>query len=198
MLLPVLKQKNLDTHHGNYSIVFEKNNETDTENAYNDLDIVHCNWLPESAYKTSIPPVVNEQYIQFINASGKFNLLPQNARRKRLCYCSNNSLYDCYKEVLDPIYPGQTIAIPLISFLRASGLEPYITESVDVDTSLPMACVVTNSSEIKQLIIYKKCTKLKYSIAFLSDSWCELYLRTSYRSKFHIVYKPFGYFCILP
>ena len=70
--------RQLDNHHGNYSIIFNKNIEMHTQSAYNNLRIVHCNWLPQSAYKTAIPPVVNKQYIQFINASGNFfNKLPQ-------------------------------------------------------------------------------------------------------------------------
>ena len=78
-------KRQLDNDHGNYSIIFEKNNEKYTQNAYNILPIVHCNWLPQSAYNTAVPLNVNKQYIQFINASGnKFNLLPQSARHKTL------------------------------------------------------------------------------------------------------------------
>ena len=75
--------KQLDNHHGNYSIIFNKNNEMHTQSAYNNLHIVHCSWLPQSSYNTALPPVVNKQYIQFINASGNFvNMLPQSNRRK--------------------------------------------------------------------------------------------------------------------
>ena len=38
--------RQLDTHHGNYSITFEKNYEENIKSAYNNLPIVHCSWLP--------------------------------------------------------------------------------------------------------------------------------------------------------
>ena len=172
-------KRKMDASHGNYSVIFDNNNEKYTLNAYNQLPIVHCRWLPQSIYDTTMPPTVNKQHIQFINSSGKFNMLPQLARLKILCYCSSNNDYDCYKEVLDPMYPGQTISVILINSRGSYGDETYKTNDVVVDTSSPMACLVTNLSEIKQSIGHSNCTELKYSIAFPSDNWCELYLRSS-------------------
>ena len=171
--------RQLDNDHGNYSIIFEKNHEKYTQNAYNNLPIAHCNWLPQSAYNTAMPLIVNKYYIQFINSSGTFNMLPQSAHRKTLCYCNTNSYYNCYKELFEPIYPGQTMTITLINSRNTYGMEAYQTNDVVVDTSLPTACVVTDPSEVKQFIKYNNCTELKYSIAFPSDNWCELFLRTS-------------------
>ena len=172
-------KREMDASHGNYSVIFDNNNEKYTLNAYNQLPIVHCRWLPQSMYDTTMPPIVNKQHIRFINSSGKFNMLPQSARHKILCYCSSNNDYDCYKEVLDPMYPGQTISVNLINSRGSYGDETYKANDVVVDTSSPMACLVTNLSEIKQSIGHSNCTELKYSIAFPSDNWCELYLRSS-------------------
>jgi len=163
-----LNKRQLDTHHGNYSIIFEKNYERFTQNAYNNLHTAHCTWLNISAYKTALPFMVNKQYIQYINASGKFDMLPQSSHQKTLCYCSNNTHYDCYKEILEPaIYPGQTITISLLNYRNSFEYERI---DVVVDTALPTACIVTNSSEIKQSIKHDGCSELKYSIAFLSDN----------------------------
>ena len=175
----------VDTSHGNYSIIFDNNNEKYTQNAYNQLSIVHCRWLPQSAYNTALPPIVNQQYIQFINTSGKFNMLPQSARHKILCYCSSYNQYDCYKEVFDSIYPGQTITLFLINSRGSYGSQIDETNNVVIDTSSPTACKVTNLSETKQPIKHNNCTELKYSIAFLSDIWCELYLTTSFQKSLH-------------
>ena len=35
-------------------------------------------------------------------------MLPQRIRPKTLCLCDNKNNYDCNKELLDPIYPGQS------------------------------------------------------------------------------------------
>ena len=178
--------RHLDNHYGNYSIIIEKNNELYTQTAYNDLPIVHCSWLPQSAYNTAMPLIVNKQYIEFVNASGyRIYNLPQSTCHKTLCYCNTNNNYDCYKELLDPIYPGQTITITLINHRSTYGMEAYQTNDVVVDVSLPTACVVTDPSEVKQSIKQNNCTELKYSIAFPSDNWCELYLRSSSHSIYH-------------
>ena len=107
-------------------------------------------------------------------------MFPQSTRHKTLCYCNTDSHYDCYKEILDPTYPGQTITISLYNSRNTYGSEDYRTKDVVVDTSLDTACEVTDS-EIKQSIIYNNCTELKYSIVFPSDDWCELFLRTTFR-----------------
>ena len=178
--------RQLDNHHGNYSIIFNKNIEKYTQNAYNNLPIVHCSWLKKSAYNTALPPVVNKQYIQFINASGKFNVLPQFIRKKILCHCSGNDNYpDCYKEVLGPIYAGQMMTVSLVTSRSTHEYEINETKDVIVDTSSPTACMVTDTSGTKQSISLNNCTKLQYSIAFPSDNWCELYLMISFREKHH-------------
>ena len=112
-------------------------------------------------------------------------MLPQSARHKTLSYCGIDNYYYCYKELLDPIYPGQTITIMLMNSRNTYGLEAYQTNDVVADTSLPTACVATDPSEIKQSIKYNNCTELKCSIAFPSDNWCELFLRTSSNGIYH-------------
>ena len=171
--------RQLDNHHGNFSVIFNNNNVQ--QNAYNNLPFVHCSWLPQSAYNTALPPVVNQQYIRFINGSHKIDLLPIFNRRKILCYCYGN-YQDCYKEILGPVYPGQTLTVMLQDSRYTQGGN---SNDVVVDTSSPTACLVNKSSEIKQSINKNNCTKLKYSIAFSSDNWCELYLRTSFNENQH-------------
>ena len=171
--------RQLDNYHGNFSITFNDNNVQ--QNTYNNLHIVHCRWLPQSAYNTALPPVVNQQYIQFINGSHEFNILPQLNRRKILCYCYGD-YQECYKEILGPVYPGQTMTVMLKDSRHTQGGN---TNDVIVDTSSPTACLINKSSEIKQSINKNNCTELKYSIAFSSDNWCELYLRTSFYDNQH-------------
>ena len=171
--------RELDNHHGNFSIIFNNNNMQ--QNAFNNLHTTHCSWLPQSAYNTALPPMVNQQYIQFINGSREFNMLPQLNRRKILCYCYAN-YQDCYKEILGPVYPGQTMTVMLKDSRHTQGGN---TNDVVVDTSSPTACLVNKSSEIKQSISKNNCTELKYSIAFSSDNWCELYLKTSFYDNQH-------------
>ena len=46
-------------------------------------------------------------------------MLPQYTRPKTLCYCDNIDNYDCHEELLNPIYPGQTMMLNIYTILAA-------------------------------------------------------------------------------
>ena len=93
----------------NYSITFQTNIEKLMNSTYNNLPIAHCKWLPQSVFHCEIPLEVNKRYIKYISKAGISDLLPQNNQKKNLCYCDKSICYDCYKDILDPVYPGQTM-----------------------------------------------------------------------------------------
>jgi len=66
-----------DQYYGshNYSITFDKNYEHSIRFTYCDLPIMHCHWLPQSAYKTAIPLKINNKFIKYINKTGQYNAL---------------------------------------------------------------------------------------------------------------------------
>ena len=172
----------------NYHITFENNFEILSEHyAYNNLYFAHCNWLPESAYNTTIPITVNQKYIQYINDSGTFGLLPQKIRHKRLCHCINNDSYDCYKEILGPIFPGQRIEINL--FANINRVKNFNNVDSDLEVTVisdhnwlpPTTCTLADVKETVQRVKLDSCTKLKYTIVFPKGLWCELFLKTSYK-----------------
>ena len=102
-----LSSESLDVrqNYRNYSIVFQTNIEKLMNSTYNNLPITHCKWLPQSLFNTEIPLKVNKRYIKYISKAGTSDLLPQNNRKKNLCYCDKSIRYDCYKDILDPVYP---------------------------------------------------------------------------------------------
>jgi len=55
------------------------------------IHITHCYWLPQSVFNTTIPMEINKQVIQYTNNSG-LNLI----KDKTLCYCTNETQYDCF------------------------------------------------------------------------------------------------------
>ena len=98
----------------NYSLVFRHNLEKSLLGSYKNLPLVHCRWLPQSAFKTSIPLEVNSEYIKYSNEDGEYvPLLKVAAAKKKLCSCGTNNSLDCYRAFLDPIYPGQTITMTI-------------------------------------------------------------------------------------
>ena len=131
---------------------------------YNFATITHCYWLPQSAFNTTIPLNVNKQYIKYTNNSELLYL----SRKKTLCYCTDEKKYDCFKNELDSLYPGQTL---IASF--------YTNEDTEIvnklDQSYITSCTVINAKENIQFI-GKRCSKVNYTIAFPVNDWCELFL----------------------
>ena len=133
--------------------------------------LTHCYWLPHSTFKHAIPLDINNRLLEIIP-------------RKLLCYCSNDTHYDCYKDDLGYLYPGQTTTV---SFCYPTADE-YVNNAefrVIVDTSTNQTyitpCIVYKANETSPLMINSKnCTRFYYTIAFLTDSWCELFLKVPY------------------
>ena len=138
------------------------------------LPITHCYWLPHSSFTTTMPLDVNEKYVKFTNNS---EYLPQMTTKKLLCYCINDMRYDCYKDDLGYVYPGQTAEVSFC--YPGNSTEVHNVEvSVDINKNGThfTPCVIYSPTEFIQFI-GKKCTALKYTIAFSNDSWCELFLK---------------------
>ena len=152
------------------------------------LPITHCYWLPYSAFNTTIPLDVNEKYVKFINNSDD---LPQMNTKKLLCYCIDDVNYDCYKDDLGYLYPGQTATV---SFCYPEYSTTFNFVEVSVDISINgihfTPCVVHNSKELIQFTS-EKCTKLQYTIAFSTDNWCELFLKMPFIHSRHMEYNVF-------
>ena len=178
--------------YGEYSIIFKNNYGNLPDFAYNNLPLTHCSWLPWSAFNATMPPEVNEKYIQYIDETGVFNVLPQYSRQKTLCYCDTNNSFCCYKEMLDPIYPGQTMLLNIYADLQFDSIGTVITVVNNIKWLQRTACSITDSSQMIQYAKSHTCTKLKYTIAFHDENWCELYLRDDYDKVdvYYVTQKP--------
>ena len=149
--------------------------------SYTYPSLTHCYWLPHSAFNRSISLDINNKYIKSTNNSKELlEIIP----RKLLCYCTNDTHYDCYKDDLGYLYPGQTATM---SFCYPTA-DKYVDNAefrVIVDTSANQAyitpCMVYKANETSPLMINSKnCTRFYYTIAFPTDSWCELFLKVPY------------------
>jgi len=175
-----LSDKELDNQYfnHNYSVILSG----DAKNIFMNLSITHCKWLPKSAFRTAMPLKVNSNYIRYTNQSGEYNASRVIIRRKHLCLCDTNVTHDCYKDLLDPLYPGQTMSVNIYtkdnvpSDFKLSN-STIITVVNNTDWLPPTACVVTDSSELLKTIKNGICTTLNYTIAFPTQRWCELFLR---------------------
>ena len=157
------------------------------------VTITHCYWLPQSAFNKIIPLDVNKKYIQYENNS----LLLQMNKKKILCYCNDEKHYDCFKEELSPLYPGQTLTVSFYANINITKTETIIVET-DIKQPYATSCIMINAKENIQFI-GKSCTAVKYTIAFPTNDWCELTLKMSQtRAEYNIFYIrelpcPFGF-----
>ena len=137
------------------------------------IKITHCYWLPQSAFTSINPLIVNKQYIQYTNNS---QLLHMN-KEKTLCFCSDEKNYDCFKDdEFYSVYPGQTLTLPLYANVNYTSDNEVITE-LDIDQPYVTQCNVVNAKQSIQLI-GKNCTAVKYAVGFpANSSWCELFLK---------------------
>ena len=168
----------------NYSILLDDSNKWLVQRIVKNLPTTHCGWLPGSAFKTAMPLEVNSKYIKYTNQTGIYNSPTKLiVKKKKLCFCDTTTSHDCYKDVLNALYPGQTMTLNIHpeNLTIPEGFESYnsiiITVVNDTDWLPPTACVVTNSSELSKTIKNGICTSLKYTIAFPTEGWCELYLK---------------------
>ena len=153
------------------------------------LSFTHCYWLPHSTFNTTIPLDVNDKYVEFTNNS---EYLPQKNIKKLLCYCINDTHYDCYKDDLGYLYPGQTASVPFCYPDNLTNInDAQLQVLVDINTNQTRftPCVVQWSNEMIQLTS-KECTTLHYTIAFSTDNWCELFLKVPFgiRMEYNIFY----------
>jgi len=150
----------------NYLILFNSN-EIQHISLYK-YSIIHCGWNKKTAFVHISPRYVNQKIIQFINDS----LVTQKVLQK-ICTCDSKShVEDCYKDELDPVYPGETV-----SFHFIITLVPIVFKRifVRIEDGPEPACSTTNKSALIELQ-RNKCTEIKYTIQHTSGKECDLYL----------------------
>ena len=144
-----------------------------SDNAFDyKFHVTHCYWLPQSAFIGIIPINVNKKMVKYTNNS---NWLPRLNQNKTLCYCKTEKDFDCYREELGILYPGQTLALPVYLVYNFTFKVEVIAE-IDTNYTHFTPCTVYNAKQHKQLV-GSGCNKLQYTIAFPTDNWCEIFLK---------------------
>ena len=157
---------------------------TNLNRIYHYLTITHCYWLPQSAFSTAIPLDVNKQYIKQLNNSKLLRLI----KKKILCLCRDEKQYDCLSDELNSLYPGQAL---MVSFYVNANHASSTEIAIELNTKQTYSvCSVLNAEQNIQFID-KKCTSVKYAIAFPNNSWCELILK---RALSQTIYKYDSYY----
>ena len=168
--------------HSNFSITIHNNKyEPKIPECDEGIPIANCQWLLQSTFEGIFPLDINKHYIQYYNNNNNSDLEALNIKQSTLCICNNEMNYDCHISDLGYLYPGQTLAIHLHSiatkqYLYAYNSDTEVVVKTDINLINSNPCIVLSTNEHRQFI-NTSCTEVRYTIAFSSYEWCEIYLK---------------------
>ena len=98
-------------------------------------------WLSTAAFHGYDSETVNHKIIQIDD---------QKINYHRICLCNNNGSYDCSKDMLGTVYPGQVLQIGLCTPCNNNTFILYVETYHSLQTNL--SCRITNQAEILNTI----------------------------------------------
>ena len=111
------------------------------------IDLNHCEWDSTSAFLTTSPLHVNQQFIKQNFSMSKIE--------NEICLCSEKESPDCYIDELGTFYPGVTVEFNLIPFSTSSD-----TALLQQNDNSAFACRGKSSVEIDANI----CNNLTFTL----------------------------------
>ena len=172
------EQNNYNASKFNCSIIINGVSDTFTTA----VKTVHCTWLDKSVFNTAMPYIVNSDIIQITSTEGQQVMLQET---KMLCYCTNDTHYNCSIDELGPIFPGQTLSVKLAYHLSAHRIEEADKQNVSINY-FPISvqsgnisiheCDVLQSREAIQRVETRQCSTVNFTILSSQDNVCELFL----------------------
>ena len=135
-----------------------------------DAGNINCKLYKDSLYNGFNPLQVYLMHFKFTNSSNKFQFTTG-----FLCKCQG-SHRDCYTNLLQPIYPGQTLKlkISLNNERIIADKLPIIVKVYDIDSPHTI-CKVSSLLEAEQEV-YQNCTIVTYDILSENTQYCKLIL----------------------
>ena len=127
----------------------------------------NCQFLPNAAFQSYNSETVNHQIIQIDDQQLNYHMI---------CLCYENGTYDCSRNVLGPVYPGQVLQLSLCTPCSDETFILY-TETYD-SLQINTSCRINNPAEILNTINnYSKL--INYTIVSEAPYTCKLFLTIS-------------------
>jgi len=173
--------RSLDNKHGNFLIRFHYNYYNKSVcmlRSIQNMPTTNCQWLPQSAFNTTLPLDVNNEYIQYTDSTGTYHRLPHVNVSNTLCICTNTSHYDCSITDIGFVYPGQTLTIFVYHYTEEYNNSNAVVALVS-QPNMPL-CRVIHGNQYQQNMLSNQlqCNAVNYTIAFPTSGWCKLFLQT--------------------
>ena len=127
----------------------------------------NCQFLPTAAFQSYDSEIINHQIIHIDDQQLNYHMI---------CLCYDNGTYDCSRNELGPVYPGQVLQLGLCTPCSDETFILY-TETYD-SLQINTSCKIPNPAEILNTITnYSKL--MNYTIVSESPYNCKLILTTS-------------------
>ena len=168
----------------NIHIHFANNSADEAGNSVFSSVLRVCSWVPNTAFRTSLPTDVNERLVSFANTTRQ----QLSSDAYKVCFCSstnfNQNITDaCTGNSYDQtIYPGETIEIIVIGVGQDYGPVPTILYT-SVMNSSAVFCSIGGSREVVHELP-NNCSTIQYTIMSNSSGICALDLRTGTQPVF--------------
>ena len=127
----------------------------------------NCQFLPNAAFQSYNSETINHQIIHIDDQQLNYHMI---------CLCYDNGTYDCSRNVLGPVYPGQVLQLHLCTPCSDETFILY-TETYD-SLQINSSCRIPNPAEILNTISnYSKL--INYTIVSEAPNTCKLFLTIS-------------------
>ena len=127
----------------------------------------NCQFLPNAAFHSYDSEAINHQIIHIDDQQLNYHMI---------CLCNDNGTYDCSRNVLGPVYPGQVLQLHLCTPCSDKTFILY-TETYD-SLQINTSCRIPNPAEILNTISnYSKL--INYTIVSEAPNTCKLFLTIS-------------------
>ena len=137
-----------------------------------------CQWLPTAAFQSYDSEKINHQIIHINDQQWNYHMI---------CLCHENGSYDCNKNILGPVYPGQILQLGLCTPCSNKTFFLYAGtyDSLQTNTS----CKITNPSEIINTIS-NHTKSIDYTIVSEASNICKLFLAL-YSHQYRVTHETF-------
>ena len=127
----------------------------------------NCQFLPTAAFQSPDSETINHQIIHIDDQRLNYHMI---------CLCYDNGTYDCSRNILGPVYPGQVLQLGLCTPCSDETFILY-TETYD-SLQINTSCRIPNPTEILNTISnYRKL--INYTIVSEAPFICKLFLTIS-------------------
>ena len=143
--------------------------------------LLGCSWIPSFKKRTALPSEIYSRVINLIDQNITNGL---SGRENSVCHCGINRI-NCLKVKLDPVCPGQSVALSFIHFNFDIALYTNFTEKKF--NGIAPTCNISSYdfSSPKIDLIFQHCTNVSYIIKASSpqDKTCLLLLSTATKEQ---------------